>query len=218
MARGRGRVTEHADIRLYLVVHESLRVILDRFVRAAERLDPATLAAVIPDRWAVLERGLHAHHEHEDRDFFPMIAAASPDQGPLIEQLEAEHQELVALLDAVDAAISALVAEPTDDKRTAVHDAIAAVRDTLVPHLDIEDETLLPAAAATVDGKEWDVASEQALRVTPKADMPIVAGLLDEVTRTFPRDQQPPPPPLPLRVMLALSWRRRYAKFVEPLT
>lgn len=47
--------------------------------------------------------------------------------------------------------------------------------------------------------------------------MPIVAGILDEVARTFPRDQQPPPPPLPLRVMLALSWRRRYAKFMEPL-
>jgi len=208
----------HADIRLYLVVHQSLRVTLDRFVGAADRLDPATLATVIPDRWAVLERGLHNHHEHEDSDFFPMIAAASPDQAVLIEQLEREHQELVTLLDAVDNAIGALVAHPDDDTRRAVHDAIAAVRDTLVPHLDIEDAQLLPAAAATVDGKEWDEVSERALRSTPKADMPIVAGILDEVTRGLPSEQQPPPPPLPLRVMLALSWRRRYAEFVKPLT
>jgi Hemerythrin HHE cation binding domain len=208
----------HADIRLYLVVHQSLRVTLDRFVSAAERLDPVTLAVVLPDRWGVLERGLHTHHEHEDSDFFPMIGSASPDQLPLIEQLEHEHQELVALLDAVDDAVAALVADPNEDTRRGVHDTIAAVRETLVPHLDIEDEKLLPAAAATVDAKEWDEVSERALRATPKADMPIVAGILDEVGRTFPREQQPPPPPLPLRVMLALSWRRRYAEFVKPLT
>ena len=211
-------MTEYADIRLYLVVHQSLRLTLDRFVDAADRLEPATLAAVIPDRWGVLERGLHAHHEHEDSDFFPMIAAASPDQAPLIEQLEREHQELVALLDAVDAAIAALVADPNDDTRRAVHDTIAAVRDTLVPHLDIEDAQLLPAAAATVDAKEWDEASDRALRSTLKSDMPVVAGILDEVARSLPPEQQPPPPPLLLRMMLALSWRRRYATFVEPLT
>jgi hypothetical protein len=207
----------HADIRLYLVVHQSLRLTLDRFVNASERLDAQTLADVIPDRWAVLERGLHNHHEHEDRDFFPMIAAASPDQLPLITQLETEHQELIALLQAVDTAIDALVHDPTDRTRATVHHTIAAVRDTLVPHLDVEDRQLLPVAAATVDGKQWDEVSEVALRSTPKADMPIVAGILDEVARSLPSAEQPPPPPLMLRVMLALSWRRRYAKFVAPI-
>jgi hemerythrin-like domain-containing protein len=210
-------LTDHADIRLYLVVHQSMRLTLDRFVRTTERVDPTTLAALIPDRWGVLERGLHTHHEHEDRDFFPMIAAASPDQQPLIEQLEREHQELLELLAAVDTAIAALVAAPSEDVRTTVHDAIVAVRDALVPHLDVEDDKLLPAAAATVDSKEWDAASERALRATPKSDLPIVAGILDEVSRSLPPDEQPPPPPLALRALLALSWRRRYAKFVEPL-
>jgi hemerythrin-like domain-containing protein len=209
---------QHADTRLYLVVHQSLRLTLDRFVGAAERLDPATLAAVIPDRWALFARALHNHHEHEDSDFFPMIAAACPDEQPLIEQLEREHRELVALLDAVDAAVAALVADPNDATRRAVHDGIAAVRDTLVPHLDVEDEELLPAAATTVDPKEWDDASDRALKAIPKADLPIAAGILDEVAASFPPDRRPPPPPLPLRVMLAVSWRRRYAKFVEPLT
>jgi hypothetical protein len=206
-----------ADIRLYLIVHQSLRLTLDRFVHASERLDPATLAAVIPDRWAVLERGLHNHHEHEDSDFFPMIAAASPDQAVLIEQLEREHQELLPLLDAVDQAIAGLVVDPSDTTRAAVHDAIVAVRSTLVPHLDAEDEHLLPAAARTVDGKRWDEVSEQALRSTPKADLPVVAGILDEVARSLPPEQRPPAPPLALRVMLALSWRRRYAQFIAPL-
>jgi hypothetical protein len=209
---------QHADIRLYLVVHQSLRLTLERFVRASERLDPTSLAALLPERWGVLERGLHNHHEHEDSDFFPMIGAANPDQLLLIEQLEREHGSLGALLDAVDGAIAALVASPTDATRRAVHDAIAAVRDTLVPHLDVEDAQLLPAAACTVDAKQWDEVSDRALRSTPRGDMPIVAGVLDEVVRGLPTEQQPPPPPLAMRALLAVSWRRRYAKFIAPIT
>jgi hypothetical protein len=208
---------QHADIRLYLVVHQSLRLTLDRMVQACERLDPTTLANLLPDRWGVMHRGLHTHHEHEDSDFFPMIAAASPDQAPLIEQLEREHAELVALLDTVDRSIAALVANPTDDTRRSVRDAIVAVRDALVPHLDVEDDQLLPAAARTVNAREWDQASERALRATPKRDFPIVAGALDEVVRGLPVEQRPPPPPVMMRILLAMSWRRRYEKFIEPV-
>src|SRR5262249_32376385 len=137
---------------------------------------------------------------------------------PLIEQLEREHQELIALLEAVDAAIAALVADPTDDTRRTVHDSIAAVRDTLVPHLDVQDAQLPPAAAATVAAKERGDPREGALRWTGRSERPVAAGILEEVARSLPPEQQPPPPPMALRMMLALSWRRRYAKFVEPLT
>jgi hemerythrin-like domain-containing protein len=206
-----------ADMRLYLVVHETLRRILARFVAATERLEPAVLADVIPERWALFARGLHQHHEGEDTEFFPMIAKASPDQVPLIEQLEREHRELVGRLEAVDVAMLSLEGDPSDATKKVLHDSISAVRDQLVPHLDIEDEKLLPAAAVSVDPEEWDRAGEEALKATPRADMPVVAGALDETVRSLPPEQQPPPPPFALRMMLTLSWRRRYAKFTEPL-
>ena len=86
-----------------------------------------------------------------------------------------------------------------------------------MPHLDVEDALLLPAAAATVDADEWEKASDRALRAMPKADMPIVAGVFDEVARSLPPEERPPRPPLPVRVLLAVSWRRRYEKFIAPL-
>ena len=56
------------------------------------------------------------------------------------------------------------------------------------------------------------------MRAVPKADLPIVAGALDEVVRGLPREERPPPPPLLVRLLVALSWRKRDAEFVRPLT
>jgi hemerythrin HHE cation binding domain-containing protein len=207
----------YADTREYLVVHRSLRLVLDRFVEATGRIEPAQLAAVLGPRWALFERGLHHHHEMEDSTFFPLIVQASPDISALVERLEEEHRELVARLDAAGDAVRALEADPNPATRQTVHDAIVAIRDQLVPHLDVEDNELLPPAAASVSNDMWKRVSVQAMRSLPRQDLPIIAGLLDEVVHSLPKEQWPPPPPLPIRLLVALSWRRRYARFIEPL-
>jgi hypothetical protein len=209
---------KHADTREYLLVHQSLRVTLDRFVDATAKREPVELATVIGPRWRLFARGLHTHHEHEDDAFFPAIASHCPDVAPLVAQLTEEHHELVALLDVVDRAVDAFEAQPDAAHQQAVHDAIAAVRDQLVPHLDVEDAKLLPAAAATVDAREWKRLSRDAMRAVPKQDLPIVAGILDEVARSLPSNERPPPPPLLVRFLIATSWRKRYVEFVAPLT
>jgi hemerythrin-like domain-containing protein len=208
---------EYADTREYLVVHQSLRITLRRFVDATERLDPSKLAALLGPRWALFTRGLHHHHEVEDSDFFPEILRVRPDTSALIERLENEHRDLVARLDTVDGAIAALEANPDPSTKQAAHDAITAVRDFLVPHLDMEDSDLLPVAAESVPGDEWKRISEHALRSLPKDVLPVAAGAIDEVVRSLPEHERPPPPPIFVRFLVAVSWRKRYTKFIEPL-
>jgi hemerythrin-like domain-containing protein len=206
-----------ADTRDYLVVHQCLRLTLDRFVSATERLDPAKLAEVLGERWALFARALHHHHEVEDVDFFPVIKSVRTESGTLIDRLASEHVDLVAKLDAVDRAVAALEANATSETKRAVHDAIAAVRDELFPHLDVEDGELLPIAAAAISDTEWKRLGDKAFKSVPKKDLPIIAGVMDEVVRSLPAERRPPPPPLIVRALIALSWRRRYAKFIEPL-
>ncbi len=164
-----------------------------------------------------VRRLLHVHHEHEDDDFFPIIAAASPDLQPLIEQLEREHEELVALLDAVDGAVAA-----RRGTRTPRRAALCTTRSPWCATSSSRTSTsrtrsCSPRPPATVDPKEWDEASDRALRAGSRvADLPVAGGTLDEVARSLPPDRRPPPPPCFLRFMLTLSWRRRYAKFIEP--
>lgn len=207
----------HADTRLYLVVHEAFRRTLQRFVTATRELEPARLHRVLGDRWGFVVRGLHDHHEHEDDEFFPAIARACPDEAALIARLKTEHAELVQMLDAADAAVATFEAGPTPEALREAHDAIAQIQTFLLPHLAIEDAELLPAATAKVAADEWEQMNERAMRAISRRDLPIAAAALDEVARSLPPEQRPPPPPLPLRIMVALFWRRRYAKFVEPL-
>jgi hemerythrin-like domain-containing protein len=206
-----------ADTREYLVVHQCLRVTLDRFVDATARLDPSTLALVLGSRWALFSRALHHHHEVEDVDFFPLVKRTRPEASPMIDRLASEHVDLVARLDAVDAGNIALELNPSETTKQIVHDCIKAVRDELVPHLDVEDADLLPVAAAAISADVWKEMGEKAFRSVPKKDLPIVAGVMDEIVRTLPIERRPPPPPLIVRVLIAVSWRKRYAKFIEPL-
>src|SRR5262249_21221187 len=163
--------TAHADTREYLVVHQAIRLVLQRFVDATERLDPTRLADVLPSRWALFTRLLHHHHEVEDNDFFPVIQRSAPESASLIERLEREHRDLVVRLDAAETAVAALELHADDGTKQAAHDAISAVHDELFPHLDIEDADLLPAAAQTVPSGEWKRLSEQAMKTIPKPDL-----------------------------------------------
>lgn len=209
--------TPMADTREYLVVHQCLRVTLDRFVDSTARLSPAKLAEVLGSRWALFSRALHHHHEVEDVDFFPLVKQTKADAASLIDRLASEHVELIDRLEAVDAAVAALEANPDESTKKQVHDRIKTVRDELVPHLDVEDEQLLPVAAAAIDADVWKKLGEKALRSVPKKDLPIVAGVMDEVVRSLPVERRPPPPPLLVRALIVLSWRKQYARFVEPL-
>ena len=117
---------------------------------------------------------------------------------------------------AADTAVRELELHPDDAHLRAAHDAIKAIRDLLLPHLDIEDRELLPAAHAKVPADEWERLGDEAMRAIPKRDLPIAVAAMDEVQQGLPESSQPPPPPLPIRLLLPFA-RRRFKKFVAPL-
>ena len=215
-------VTEHtsdsrADTRLYLIVHNTFRLMTTRFVDASEKLEPSALEHMIGSRWSVYAALLHEHHHNEDDSIFPALVAARPDMNALVTRLEDDHHQLIATMETVDAAVSAFDESPDAGHQQAMHDAMRAVRDVFFPHLDTEDEQILPAISESISPKEWERLDKAALKAIPKQYLPTAVGALDEVIREVPKDEQPPPPPLPIRLMLALSWRKNYSLWVKPL-
>jgi hemerythrin-like domain-containing protein len=213
----RSSPASHADTRGLAAVHKAFRLATTMLVDATDKLSPSALQPIIGSRWAFYAAVLHHHHENEDDMLFPALVAVRPEFGTLIDKLVEDHRELVSSMDAVGRAVSAFETQPDAAGQKAVHDAIVAVHDVFFPHLDVEDEQLLPAYAESIPASEWDQMDQKALKSIPRPYLPTAVGALDEVIRGLPEDERPPPPPPPIRLMLALSWRRKWANWAQPL-
>jgi hypothetical protein len=160
---------------------------------------------------------LHHHHHSEDDSIFPALLAVRPDLHELVQELEQDHRELLERIAVVDRAVTAFEQQPDADHQSAVHDAIVTVREAFFPHLDVEDAQIIPAIEVSVDPNEWDRIDTAALKSIPKQYLPMAVGAIDEMVRGLPDAERPPPPPVPVRVLLAISWRRKWADWLEPL-
>jgi hypothetical protein len=87
---------------------------------------------------------LTGHHEGEDRELFPAIAAAHPDLRRALRLLQQDHVLVARLLSELDAAAAA-AAGPADLGRHL--DGIAAIMEN---HFRYEEDQLLPALETLV--------------------------------------------------------------------
>src|SRR5262249_7078734 len=207
-----------ADTRVQQAVHKTFRLATTRLVDATERMEPNTLQPIIGQYWEFYAAVLHHHHHTEDTVAFPALIAVRPHMASLINDLEEDHRKLVAHVDAVNSAVTAFEKKPEASTQRELHDSMVAVRDEFFPHLDIEDTKVIPVFAQAIPPKDWERMDNQALKSIPRPYLPRAVGALDEVIRGLPEAERPSGPPPPVRLMLAVSWRRKWAEFVKPLT
>jgi hemerythrin-like domain-containing protein len=217
MHMAQGSSTSHADVRVYQVVHDVFRLATTRFADATAKLEPSALQHMIGSHWDFYVAVLHHHHHTEDDSFFPALLAVRPDMDALIKNLEDDHQQLTRAIDVADSAVKAFEAQADVAHQATMHDAVVAVRDLFVPHLDIEDEKILPAIAESIPPKEWSRLDKAALKSVPRKYLPTAVGAIDEFVQGLPQDARPAAPPPPIQIMLALSWRKKFSNWVQPL-
>jgi hemerythrin-like domain-containing protein len=209
--------TTQTDIRMYKAVHELFRRYTTRLVEASSKLEPSKLKPSIRPHWDFYTAMLDHHHRTEDTSIFPALLEIRPELRPTIDRLEDEHVELEPNMDAVHAAVAAFLARPEVDTQQAVHGALVALRAWFFPHLDLEDEKILPAIAESMPSRQWQQLDKAALKSIPRKHLAWAVGALDEVFESLPDQDRPGSPPPPIRVMLRLSWRKRWMSAVEPI-
>ena len=82
------------------------------------------------------------HHGLEDTGIFPHLRASDPDAVPVIDRLEEEHEVIHDVLDDVDRALVALVADEPGALGRLQH-VVDVLTDTLLSHLAYEERELL---------------------------------------------------------------------------
>ena len=85
---------------------------------------------------------VHSHHGAEDADFFTELRDTNPAINPVIDRLQAEHRRVSHDLDAVEAAANALGDDDGPHARRAVADALGALRENLLAHLEFEERSI----------------------------------------------------------------------------
>jgi hemerythrin-like domain-containing protein len=86
------------------------------------------------------------HHVLEDRSVFPHLRRSEAGLAPVIDRLEEEHHQIADMLERVDAALVALVAEEEDGiDRVAL--AMNLLTDALLSHFSYEERELIEPLA-----------------------------------------------------------------------
>jgi hypothetical protein len=141
-----------------LAVHALIRTELDRVERLADRaldgLAPEDLREGLDEikRDSMLWRlqvnclrycsFVHLHHNAEDADFFAELRETNPAIHPIVDRLQAEHRRVSDELDSVEAAANALERDDSRQARQAVVDALQALQQNLLAHLDYEERSI----------------------------------------------------------------------------
>lgn len=172
--------TPPVDVRDMMVVHTAL---LREF-----RLAPTAVARVpagahrqaarVDRHLAFLCGLLHHHHTGEDAHLWPPLRARLP-QAALarVENAEAQHAAIEHAMNRVTASRTAWVARPDDSTRHTLISALGDLHAVLAEHLDAEERTILPLAAAYLTEREWGTIGASAMAALPKSAMPLVFGM-----------------------------------------
>ncbi|NMO89964.1 hemerythrin domain-containing protein [Actinomycetospora sp. TBRC 11914] len=168
------------DVRDMVVVHTAL---LREF-----RLAPAAVLRVAPDdrrRARVVERHLgllcdllHHHHAGEDALLWPLLRERVPARAlTLLAEAEAQHAGLDEALGRVGATRRRWVDRPDAGHRDELAGTLRELHRQLAEHLDTEERTLLPLAAAHLTEPEWRAVGEHGAGAVPKSALPLVFGM-----------------------------------------
>ncbi|GAA2376460.1 hypothetical protein GCM10010404_35320 [Nonomuraea africana] len=139
-------------------------------------LRPSVPLSALAELREFLVKNLRHHHETEDHQLWPMIAAVAPKAAAPLAALSEEHDELDAALDALKA-----VPIREDGDRPGLQQAAEAVCALVHRHLEHEEPLLFPALREHISPDEWTAFSGAVVATSPTEAAHLVVGFLDQV-------------------------------------
>jgi len=206
--------SEPINVRDMAIVHRLFRQVYDeaaRLVRAAPAPSPGRVT-FLADHIDLALAGLHSHHADEDALLYPKLIERAPEQAPMTEQVEHEHEVISTALDAASAACATWHERPSAQTGEALAAALDHLNEVVQPHLDDEEQKVVPLAAVTLTQQEWDALGKAGMRSVPRKKRSIAAGMmldaLDEEERAYMLKSVPAPMRLLLPLMVERPWRK----------
>jgi len=207
------------DVRDMAIVHRTFRNAYDesaRLVRAAPAPSPGRVT-FLADHIDFAIAMLHDHHEGEDELLYPKLIERVPEQAAMTEQVDHEHQLIKTALDATSAVCATWRQRPSAETGEALAAALDHLNTVVQPHLDDEEQKVVPLAAVTLTQQEWDALGKHGVAHIPRNKRGIAFGMilepLDEADRAFMKGFLP----APVRILYPLLIERPWTKYASTL-
>lgn len=141
----------HDEHRALVAMLSAMRGVAERLSRQAQPRDFDVMRAILLYIDEFPER---LHHRQEATTLFPRVRAKAPELGPVLDRLDAEHEQGEAAVRALEHQLLAWeqLGEP---RREPFMAALARYSAFYLEHLRIEEREVLPAAARVLDDDDW---------------------------------------------------------------
>ena len=130
------------DVRDMAIIHRTFRNMYNESARLV-RTAPAPSSGRVSFLADHIDFGiamLHVHHEDEDELLYPKLIQRVPEQAPMTEQVDQEHQLIKTALDEAAAACAAWRGRPSADTGEALAASLDHLNSVVQHHLDDEEQ------------------------------------------------------------------------------
>ena len=207
------------DVRDMAIIHRTFRNMYNESARLV-RTAPAPSSGRVSFLADHIDFGiamLHVHHEDEDELLYPKLIQRVPEQAPMTEQIEHEHQLIKTALDEAAAACAAWRGRPSADTGEALAASLDHLNSVVQPHLDDEEQKVVPLAAVTLTQQEWDAMGKHGVAQIPRNKRGVAFGMILEPLSQADRAYMMKTLPAPVRMLYPILIERPWKKYAATL-
>jgi len=207
------------DVREMAIVHRTFRNTYNesaRLVRAAPAPSPGRVT-FLADHIDFGIAMLHVHHEGEDELLYPKLIERVPEQAAMTEQVDHEHLLIKTALDEASAACAAWRGRPSAETGEALAASLDHLNSVVQPHLDDEEQQVVPLAAVTLTQQEWDALGKHSVAQIPRNKRGVAFGMILEPLGEADRALMMRVLPAPVRMLYPLLIERPWKKYAATL-
>jgi len=210
-------VTQPIEVRDMRIIHVTFRNAHNEAARLlrAGPTPSAERVTFLADHIDFTISMLHTHHESEDMLLYPMLIERAPEQAAMTQEVENQHKLVTEAIDAASSACTNWRQQPSIESAEALAALLENLNVVLQPHLDDEEQKVVPLAAVSLTQEEWDSVGEHSRAQIPGNMMPIAFGMilepLNDVDAAYMKSQLPGPVRLMFPILIQRPWNK-YAK------
>lgn len=197
-----------------LMIHRFFRKIFLDAVKAVERVPAGDTVqcGIVADHLIEIDSWLHTHHHGEDDLLWDLLESRTPSCRVHVEQMKAQHLEVAALIESVEAGLPAWRTTASTADRQVIVDRLIALNTAFGIHLGQEEGDIAPIAAVSISQAEFDRLGEHGRAATDRKRAfvqlgYILSGQNDEQAAAFMKEIPPP-----VRLLWRLVGKRQYEK------